>query len=118
MTERRGHPRFYELIAQICELHERKNADYARDDDPLSNFRRAESLGIPAWKAVLVRMSDKWSRIEELSQGKVPQNESLTDSLIDNAVYSLLAIVLLEEAMTKSKPTLLRPSASSAVENG
>jgi hypothetical protein len=42
-------------------------------------------------------MTDKWSRIEELSKGKSPQNESLRDSLVDNAIYSLLAIVLLDE---------------------
>lgn len=102
MTLRGGHPRFYELIEEICELHARKNADYARDDDPLSNFRQAENFGIPAWQGILVRLSDKWSRIQELTKGKTPQNESLRDSLIDNAVYSLLAIVLLEEATTKS----------------
>lgn len=104
MTQRRGHPQFYQLIEEICALHDKKNADYARDDDPLSNFRQAEAFGIPAWKGVLVRMSDKWSRIQELTNGKTPKNESLRDSLVDNAVYSLLAIVLLEEAMTRSKP--------------
>jgi hypothetical protein len=105
-VSRGGHPRFYELIDEICELHARKNADYAKTDDPLSNFRQAEGFGIPAWKGVLVRMSDKWSRIQELSNGKTPQNESLRDSLIDLAVYSLLTLILTEEdgAMTKSKP--------------
>lgn len=98
---KRGHPRFYELIKEICELHDRKNADYARDDDPLSNFRRAEAFGIPAWKGVLVRMSDKWSRIEELSGGKTAQNESLRDSLIDLAVYALIDVILLEATTTK-----------------
>jgi hypothetical protein len=102
---KRGHPRFYELITEICELHDRKNADYAKDSDPLSNFRQAEGFGIPAWKGVLVRMSDKWSRIQELSNGKSPQNESLRDSLIDLAVYSLIDVILLEDAaMTKFKP--------------
>lgn len=117
---RRGHPRFYELVEEICELHARKNADYSRDDDPLSNFRRAESLGVEAWRGVLVRMSDKWSRIEELSRGKVPQNESMADSLIDLSVYSLLALVLLEESgiMTRSNVTPFAPPASSAGESG
>jgi hypothetical protein len=102
-VQRRGHPKFYDLIDEICELHARKNADYAKDSDPLSNFRQAEAFGIPAWKGVLVRMSDKWSRIQELSNGKTPQNESLRDSLIDLAVYSLIAIVLTEDAtMTRS----------------
>jgi hypothetical protein len=99
-VERRGHPRFYELIAEICELHASKNHDYAKDSDPLSNLRRAESFGIPAWKGVCVRLTDKWSRIEELSKGKKPNHESLRDSLIDNAIYSLLAIILLEEGDT------------------
>ncbi len=103
---RRGHPKFYELISEITALHDKKNADYAQDADPLSNFRQAEGFGIPAWKGVLVRMSDKWSRIQELSNGKTPQNESLRDSLIDLAVYSLIDIILLEEDTTRSKPTL------------
>jgi hypothetical protein len=106
VTDRRGHPKFYELIAEICELHARKNSDYARDDDPLSNFRQCEQFGIPAWQGALVRMGDKWSRICELAKGKTPQNESLRDSLIDLAVYSLIDIVLLEEeATTKSSVT-------------
>jgi hypothetical protein len=51
-------------------------------------------------------MGDKWSRICELAKGKTPQNESLRDSLIDLAVYSLIDIVLLEEeATTKSSVT-------------
>lgn len=99
---RRGHPRFYELITEICELHDKKNSDYAKDSDPLSNFRMAEGLGVAAWKGVLVRMSDKWSRIQQLSTGKTPQNESLRDSLVDLAVYALIDIILLEEATTKS----------------
>jgi len=56
----------------------------------------SEAFGIPAWKGTLVRMSDKWSRIVQLSQ-KAALNESLRDSLIDLSVYSLLCILLLEE---------------------
>jgi len=107
---RRGHPRFYELIDEICELHEKKNSDYAKDDNPLSNFKRAASLGVEPWRGVLVRMSDKWSRIEELSKGKTPQNESLRDSLIDLAVYALIDIVLLEEDSGTTMPPSSTPS--------
>ena len=90
-------PAFAELIEEVKRLHETKNNDYAEDADPLSNLRRAEKLGVPAFKGVLVRLTDKWSRIEQLSSGKTPKHESLRDSLIDNAVYSLLAILLLDE---------------------
>lgn len=93
-----GHPKFYELLLQIAELHARKNHDYAKDGDPLSNFRRSSDFGISPFRAILVRMSDKWSRIEELSKKENQvKNESIIDSLMDNAVYSLLAIVLLED---------------------
>jgi hypothetical protein len=88
---------FNELIREIQELHNSKNHDYAADADPLSNLRKCESMGVPAWKGVLVRLTDKWSRIEQLSNGKVPKHESLRDSLIDNAVYSLLCVILLDE---------------------
>lgn len=90
-------PAFGKVIAEIQQLHDAKNSDYAVDGDPLSNFRRCEALGVPAFKGVLVRMTDKWSRIEQLANGKTPKNESLRDSLIDNAVYSLLAVILLDE---------------------
>jgi hypothetical protein len=90
-------PAFVALIEEIKALHESKNHDYAEDADPLSNLRRAEAMGVPAFKGVLVRLTDKWSRIEQLSNGKEPKHESLRDSLIDNAVYSLLAILLLDE---------------------
>jgi hypothetical protein len=90
-------PAFIALLDEIRALHESKNHDYATDADPLSNLRRSEAFGIPAWKGVLVRLTDKWSRVEQLASGKTPKHESLRDSLLDNAVYSLLCIVLLEE---------------------
>ncbi len=95
--ERHGDPRFYALLDEIAALHSNKNHDYAVVGDPYSNFRKCEAFGIPAWKGVLTRMSDKWSRIEQLVGGKTPKNESLRDSLIDNAVYSLIAVLLIEE---------------------
>jgi hypothetical protein len=97
-------PAFNQLIEEIKALHESKNHDYASDVDPLSNLRRSEALGVPAWKGVLVRLTDKWSRIEQLASGKAPKHESLRDSLIDNAVYSLLAVIILDES--KPKPDL------------
>ncbi len=99
-----GHPRFYDLLVQIAELHAKKNHDYAEDTDPLSNLKQAEKFGIPPYKGVFIRLSDKWSRIEELS--KKPAlivTESLQDTLMDNAVYSLLAIILMEEEIAKKK---------------
>lgn len=93
-------PKFDALIAEIQKLHDSKNSDYADDRDPLSNLRRAQALGVEPWRGVLVRLTDKWSRIEQLASGKIAKHESLRDSLVDNAVYSLLAILLLDEAQS------------------
>jgi hypothetical protein len=97
LNDTRRNPRFHALLEEIADMHDKKSHDYAKDSDPFSNFRKCEAFGIPAFKGVLVRLSDKWSRIEQLSSGKTAQNESLRDSLIDNAVYSLLAVLLLED---------------------
>lgn len=96
--DRHGDPRFYALLAEVADLHSRKNHDYARTDEPLSNFHKSAALGVEPWRGVLIRMSDKWSRIEQLSTGKVAKNESLRDSLIDLAVYALIDVLLLEDA--------------------
>ena len=96
-VERHGDPRFYTLLDEIADLHSRKSYDYTPASDPLANFRRSENIGIPAWKGTLVRMGDKWGRIEQLASGKEPKNESLRDTLVDIAVYALLNVLLLED---------------------
>jgi len=52
---------------------------------------------------VLIRLSDKWSRLVNLAGGKEAQvkEETLEDTLIDLANYSLLCIILLRESRKK-----------------
>jgi len=90
-------PKFYELLEQIKNLHDLKNSDYATDQDPFSNFRECERFGIPAWKGVLVRMSDKFCRICNLVKKDEIKNEPLEDSFMDLAVYSLICLLLYKE---------------------
>ncbi len=93
-----GHPRFYELLNEAAVLHANKNSNYAKDNDPLSNLRASEEFGYPSHIGTLIRMTDKWSRIKELAKGKEDMvGESMKDSLMDLAIYSLLTIILLEE---------------------
>jgi hypothetical protein len=93
-----GHPRFYALLKEMEDLHDRKNNNYSKDTDPLSNLKQSESFGIPAYLGALVRMSDKWSRLQELAKGKKDLvGESFTDTLMDMAVYAILCIILYEE---------------------
>lgn len=90
---------FYEVLVRAADLHHRKNTNYAGiGDDPFRNFRESEDFGIPAWKGVLVRMSDKWMRIKNLVGG-VPDKvgEGLSETLIDLLVYSGLCMNLIDE---------------------
>lgn len=93
-----GHPKFYELLLQIADLHARKNSNYSQDGNPLSNLKTAEQFNLPAHIGVLIRMADKWSRLQELAKGKKDLvGESMRDTLMDLAIYSLLCIIILEE---------------------
>jgi len=100
-----GHPDFYKLLDQMAELHSRKNHDYAGIKDPLKNLRACERLNLEPFLGVLVRLQDKWSRLEEfVNSGQLMvKNESVIDTLMDNAVYSLLAIILYQEQQKKSE---------------
>lgn len=95
-----GHPRFHELLEEMREIHNAKNADYG-DGKQLGNFMEAEGFGIDPFLAVLIRLSDKYSRIKSLckraNQEGAVKDESIKDTLIDLANYSLLAIIIKEE---------------------
>lgn len=99
MAKRFGHPRFYELLEQMADLHSRKNHDYSGTADPLKNLRAPTRIGIDPFIGVLVRLQDKWSRLEQFANSGelLVKGESVIDTLMDNAVYSLLAIILYEE---------------------
>jgi hypothetical protein len=69
-----------------------KNADYAITSDPFRNLRSAEGvLGVPTERAILVRILDKISRINNLIE-KSPDvaNESLEDAIEDAIGYLAL----------------------------
>lgn len=101
MKQYRGHKRFYELLEEIKELHNKKNQNYAKDQDPLSNLRACKEFGVEPWIGVLIRLSDKWSRLQELAKGKKDLvGESVVDTLTDTAIYSLLCIILFEESQS------------------
>jgi hypothetical protein len=89
-------PKFDALLRELEALHDSKNHDYADAADPLSNLRACEAFGVDPVVGTCVRMSDKWARIQQLIGGKHPQHEGLRDSLIDLAVYSLLAVLLVD----------------------
>jgi hypothetical protein len=100
-----GHPRFYELLEQMAELHSRKNHDYADQADPLSNFKEvAGATGVTPFTVIRMFLATKMARIKQLSvKENLVIGESIRDSLLDLAIYALLGIISLEEADAKSR---------------
>ncbi len=95
-----GSKRYKALLDEALELHVRKNQGYAADNpDAFANFRLAEGMGLTPVQGVLVRMGDKFARVQSLA--KNPENdrvgESMRDTLMDLSAYALIAICLMEE---------------------
>ena len=93
--------RFYEILDVIKELHDKKRHDYGANEDIFANFRLSELSGISAWQGSVVRMGDKYARISNfIKKGDFKfKEESIKDTLMDMAIYSLITIILYEEEM-------------------
>jgi len=90
---------FNENLEIMKKMMEAKNHDYGATEDAFANFRHCEELGIcPAPEGIMVRMSDKMSRIATLlhKEGKV-EDEKIRDTIIDLCVYGNILLCLLEE---------------------
>ena len=104
---------FYKLLNEMKEVHDTKRHDYASKEDVFRNFRTSEMGDIPAWKGVAIRIGDKFSRLmsfvkqEEL---KI-KDESIKDTLIDLANYSLICAILYEEKKDKEHNPFARNEA-------
>ena len=79
-------------FADDMELLRAKGHDYSGEADALGNLRRFGLLGI------LVRLSDKFSRLEHFAKsGDLQvQDESIRDTLRDIRNYSFLAQIFLD----------------------
>jgi len=93
---------FRDITNDMYETAVKKNADYSWDV-AFKNFELVEVLGITdvaTW--LLVRQSDKVSRITNLLQRKFQgvanqvKDESITDSLVDLANYCILLKIYLD----------------------
>ena len=68
-----------------------KRVDYSGLIDPYANFRRSELFGVPAWLGVIIRMTDKLSRIQSITNAagvSQVKSELLVDTIADLINYS------------------------------
>lgn len=89
---------YKQILDQIYDLFIRKGKDYGCAQDHFDNIRSSTRGWLPAnypsWVGALIRQGDKLIRIQNfLKNGKL-ENESVEDSLRDNAVYALNALAM------------------------
>lgn len=117
MTEQKRHPlseAFHAILKEMGELHDKKQADYGRPaegrdpGDPFANIRTATLFGLKPWVGASIRMNDKMGRIQAAARGQNLENESVEDSFMDMAIYSIIALILHREerGYYKLKPEL------------
>lgn len=92
---------FERVIADMVETNRRKRSDYAIDGSPWSNFDDvANSLGIDGFTPVdsaNFNIEQKSARLRSLRKnGRMddPANESVADTYLDRAVYSVIALAM------------------------
>lgn len=109
--------KFREVAEHICNLYEKKDAAY--DDSFGKTYDESKGLGLIG---AITRITDKRNRLFnlgiEITKGKVIQEhygeninekliddlgESLTDTLMDLAAYSIMTIVKLNENEQQSQ---------------
>lgn len=110
-----GDPRFHELLKVLADLHEKKGRDYGQPGETLANLRRSERIDVPAWKAVMVRIEDKMSRLEAYCRTGELHNEGVLDTLLDLSHYSLLMAILMAEKGLVTLPAVARKVVSDYV---
>lgn len=96
-----GNPRYLALLDEMRDLHARKSAGYSGQDN-LAEVRPcvgAENWGTTALMGCLIRMGDKFRRLQNLTRDATNEQvgESFRDTAIDLASYALIAICLSEE---------------------
>lgn len=97
LTER--HKRMEALFRQCLVIAQKKGMDYGQELDAFSNLRLAADLGIcPMQDGILVRITDKISRIANLlNRPARVKDESLIDSVRDAINYLAFIAILVED---------------------
>lgn len=79
------------VLDKMAEIHDKKNEDYADDDNPFSNFEGAAAgSGLSVDQVFLVMLNIKSERLRQITGGKAANFESLEDSILDMANYAAI----------------------------
>ena len=87
---------FDNALDELKMLHDAKNHDYATAENPYKNLEGVERIGIEAWRGIVIRLMDKFERVQQYCvNGELAiKSEGMEDTFKDIAVYSTLAMIL------------------------
>ena len=87
---------FDDALDELKMLHDAKNHDYTTAENPYKNLEGVERIGIEAWRGIVIRLMDKFERVEQYcTNGELAiKSEGMEDTFKDIAVYSTLAMIL------------------------
>jgi len=95
---------FERILAEMVSVHRRKVKDYAGSAHPNENFYdSANQTGLTAGHSVETLIATKQARLKVLlpnywtSNNATPANESIYDTLLDRAVYAVIALTIWNE---------------------
>lgn len=94
--------KFHDLCDAMKAMHDKKQQDYGRANDPFANVRSTEEWGQPAWVGAMIRATDKMRRLQKVAQGGTLANEGVEDSFMDLAVYAIIGMVLYREQFAEN----------------
>jgi hypothetical protein len=88
-------PEFVKTLEDMRDIHEKKNRDYAGNNNPFENFERAATItewfNDPVDKSFVNLIGTKLARLSTLlNRITPPNNESIDDSFLDLATYIVL----------------------------
>lgn len=95
-------PECHPIVDEMEAMYEKKGRDYSTDEDPLANVRACEEFGVPAWLGGQLRANEKMQRIKTYAKKGTLSNEGVEDSLLDSAIYNVIALLLFREQKAES----------------
>jgi hypothetical protein len=96
---------FDDALDELKMLHDAKNHDYASAQNPYKNLEGVERIGIEAWRGIVIRLMDKFERVQQYCvNGELAiKSEGIEDTFKDIAVYSTLALILFRKEQEKNQ---------------
>lgn len=100
------HDPFESAIWDMVKMNRKKRADYAGNGNPFQNFiDSAYQINTVPGMSCEQLIATKQARLRNLiNSGRVPQNESVEDTILDRAVYAAIALAMYRQGLYSYVP--------------